>query len=362
MARLVRVLFLAELLTDGGTAKHLAELLPCLRDAGIEPVVWSRGQQGRYARRLQQRGIPLEALPSIERPLLMASRTRGIELVHSYLYGPHLSDALICTLRRIPYLKSTRNTGHWLSTRPAVALRVAIRRPLIRHHLVNSGGVADYLVDKERVERARINVIPNGMLDRHEEGPTIAREEIGLAPSDFVMLSVAWLKSRKSLDFLIRALAVLKPRHGNLKLVLVGDGPEEAALRGLAAELGVSDACRFLGRHGAPHALARIADVAVSASAEEGMSNALIEAQMMSLPVVACEGTAGNADIVTTGVNGCLYEFGDQQAFQGCIESLCADPRRLHAMREASRRNFCARFTMAAQVRSFVELYRRILE
>jgi glycosyltransferase involved in cell wall biosynthesis len=357
----MKILYLAELLTDGGTAKHLAELLPRLRDEDIEPVVWSRGAQGRYASLLRASGVALEALPALERPLLSPSRTAGFDLVHSYLYGAHLSDALICFARGLPYLKSTRNTGHWFTDRIAVRARVAVRSRLIRHHVVNSSGVADYLVRREGVDRKSIAVIHNGMLDRYEQGPFLSRRDIGLAETDFVLLSVAWLKQRKSIDFLVRSVAALLPEFPRIKLVLAGDGPEEANLRKLAASLGAADACRFLGRQRDAHALARIADVCVSASCQEGMSNSSIEAQMMGLPVVACAEAAGNADIVESGVNGYLYRHGDEAGFRTCIATLCSDEKLLQAMRQASRRVFLERFTMDAQLRGYVDLYRRIV-
>lgn len=357
----MRVLYLTELLTDGGTAKHLTEMLPWLRAAGVQATVWSRGEQGRYAREMRESGIDLRVVPAIGPALLNPARTRGVDLVHSYLYGAHVSDALACALRRLPYLKSTRNSGHWFTDRPAVRARVRLRTPLVRFHVVNSTGVADYLVEHEQVRRERITVIPNGMLDRYEEDPRLARCDIGVADEDFVLLSVAWLKARKSLDFLIRALAALRATRPRLKLVLAGDGPEEARLRALAAGLGVADACRFLGRHRSPHALSRLADVSVSASSEEGMSNSLIEAQMMGLPVVACLETAGNAEIVRDGVNGYLYPAGDQARFQACIAALYDGTALLARMREAARRTFLERFTMAAQVQGYLQLYRRIL-
>lgn len=357
----MRILYLAELLTDGGTAKHLAELLPLLRDAGVEPVVWSRGEQGRYASVLRAAGVTVEPMTAMELSLSCPARTAGVQLVHSYLYGPHVSDALICRARRLPYLKSTRNSGHWFTSRPMVRLRVALRAPLVRHHVVNSTGVADYLVAHELVARGRIAVIPNGMVDRHDEGLFTTREDLGLQRDDFVMLSVAWLKPRKSIDFLIRGVASLLPRASRLRLVIAGDGPDEQRLKTLAAELGVAEVCRFLGRHRAPHALARIADVAVSASGEEGMSNSLIEAQMMGVPVVACREAAGNNDIVSDGVNGYLYRHGDRVEFEGYIARMYGDPALFGPMREAARRVFLTKFTMEAQVRAFLDLYRRII-
>lgn len=356
----MKIIYLTELLTNGGTAKHLAELLPLLRDAGIRPVVWSRGEQGRYASQLRDAGIEVEAMPRIETALISPSRMRDVQLVHSYLYGSHVSDVLICRARGIPYIKSTRNTGHWFTDRPAVRLRVAVRTPLVRQHLVNSTGVADYLVEHEGVARRDIVVIPNGMVDRFPDAPHISRAELGLAPEDFVLLSVAWLKARKSIDFLIRAMVGILPHAPHARLVLAGDGPEEASLRALADELGVAGACRFLGRHPAPHALARLADVSVSASAEEGMSNSSIEAQMMGVPVIACTETAGNCDIVASGTNGYLYSFGDQREFERLVVGLVRDRALLQTMRDASRRTFLQKFTLQSQLESFLRLYKGI--
>lgn len=356
----MKIVYLTELLTNGGTAKHLAELLPRLRDAGIEPVVWSRGEQGRYAGQLRDSGIEVEPMSRIETALLSRGRMRGVQLVHSYLYGSHVSDALICRARGIPYIKSTRNTGHWFTNRPAVRLRVALRTPLIRQHLVNSSGVADYLVNEERVARKNIAVIPNGMIDRFDDGPFLNRADLELAADDFVLLSVAWLKPHKSLDFVIRSLAGILPLAPGVRLVLAGDGPEDARLRAMASELGVAHACRFLGRHPAPHALARLADVAVSASEKEGMSNSSIECQMMGVPVIACIEAAGNPDIVTSGTNGYLYSFGDQRGFESHVAGLIRDRALLQSMREASRRQFLEKFTLKSQVESFLELYKGI--
>lgn len=357
----MKIIYLTELLTNGGTAKHLAELLPRLRDAGIRPVVWSRGEQGRYAGQLREAGIEVEPMPRIETALLSPGRMRDVQLVHSYLYGSHVSDVLICRTRGVPYIKSTRNTGHWFTDRPAVRLRVAVRTPLISQHLVNSTGVADYLVEHEGVARRNIAVIPNGMVDRFADGPNISRAELGLVPEDFVLLSVAWLKPRKSIDFLIRALAGILPHAPHARLVLAGDGPEDASLRALADQLGIAGACRFLGRHPAPHALARLADVSVSASAEEGMSNSSIEAQMMGVPVIACAEAAGNNDIVTNGINGYLYPFGDQKNFQALVAELIRDQKLLQDMRNESRRRFHERFNVELQVKSFLELYGKVI-
>jgi glycosyltransferase involved in cell wall biosynthesis len=231
----------------------------------------------------------------------------------------------------------------------------------VSHYLANSLGVADYLVTRERVRRQAITIVHNGLRDRVQEGAFLKRSQLGLRESDFVLLSVAWLKPHKSLDFLIRSVARLRHECDRMKLLLVGDGPEEDKLRAMAGELRIADAVVFAGRHADTHCFARLADVAVSASQREGMSNSSMEALMMGLPVVACEEAGGNRDIVCHGMNGYLYPFRDENAFCEAIVTLYGDPAARAGMGEAGRQRFLTHFTMAAQVRGFLDLYQRIL-
>ena len=61
-------------------------------------------------------------------------------------------------------------------------------------------------------------------------------------------MTVAHLVARKRHADVLRALAVLGARHPRLRYTVIGDGPERAALEGLAARLGVADRVEFLGQ------------------------------------------------------------------------------------------------------------------
>lgn len=102
-----------------------------------------------------------------------------------------------------------------------------------------------------------------------------------------LILCVGALVPRKNQRLLIEAL----PALANASLVLAGTGESEAALRGLAKQLGVSERVRFMGA--VPHddlpALFAAADIMALVSSSEGLANAWVEALACGTPIVASD-------------------------------------------------------------------------
>lgn len=144
---------------------------------------------------------------------------------------------------------------------------------------------------------ARVHVVPNGIEAvrfRFDEGVRRAtRARSGLPERAFVVGGVGRLVPGKRFDSLVRAVAALPGAH----LLLAGDGPERAALRRLAAELGAQSRIHLLGERdplgdsadgrtsGIPALLAAM-DVFVSPSREEAFGLAVVEALAAGLPVL----------------------------------------------------------------------------
>lgn len=357
----MRVLYLTELLTNGGTAKHVTEMVPRLLEHDIEPIVFSRGEQGMYAKVLVESGVRLEYTGNLYTRLLDACRNESIDLVHSYLYGPHLMDAVICRLLGVPYVKSTRNEGHWYRENMKVKARIAIRSKLVKHHIVNGDGARRYLVETEGVNPARITVIHNGLLDRFQQGPFLERAMLDIPEDAVVFISVAWLKKQKNLSFLIDAFSMLHADCHQAFLLLLGDGPLEAELRQHVDELGIGDHCRFLGRRPEVHSYLRLSDVYVSTSKNEGMSNATLEAQMMGIPSIVTSVASGNREIIEHGSNGLLFDANDMEELVGHLRSLYWDISLRKQFAAAARTRFLSQFNMDNQIKSYVQYYKELV-
>jgi glycosyltransferase involved in cell wall biosynthesis len=112
------------------------------------------------------------------------------------------------------------------------------------------------------------------------------------------LLAVARLTRQKRLDLALRALALV--RDPQLRLTVIGDGPERASLEALRDRLGLTSRVRFLGAR-SPSEVAETlteTDLALFPAREEGFGLAAAEALMAGVPVVACEDGGGVLTVV----------------------------------------------------------------
>jgi glycosyltransferase involved in cell wall biosynthesis len=175
------------------------------------------------------------------------------------------------------------------------------------------------------------SVIQNGV-DLGRFRPRARRTEPGRR---IRCLAVSRLVERKGIDDLIRAFALLE--RGRYELEIVGGGADEAALRALAADLGLDDLVRFTGPLDRVRTAAcyRDADIFTLASWEEAFGNAFAEALASGLPVVGSN-VGGIPELVEHGRNGVLVPPRDPETLAAAIRFL-GDRPELRA--EMGRRN-----------------------
>jgi glycosyltransferase involved in cell wall biosynthesis len=149
----------------------------------------------------------------------------------------------------------------------------------------------------------RIDLIENGV-DAEVFTPDGPVAERGAAP---LVVQVGRLSHQKGQDRSIRALGGCA--DPTVRLRLVGEGPDAAALRELAARLGVAERVEFVGSVD-PRPHLRAADVVVLPSRWEGMSLVLLEAMAVGAAVVATD-CGGSGDAL--GAAGVALEHGDDQ-------------------------------------------------
>ncbi len=124
----------------------------------------------------------------------------------------------------------------------------------------------------------------------------VARKAINKQPGEVILMNTARLVVQKAPDISVRALTLLPE---NVRLVLVGDGPEEAPTKALAEQLGVSHRVQFTGRvdRSLVTAYRKNADIFVCASRSEGLGLAFLSAMASRLPVVTTQ-EGGLADFI----------------------------------------------------------------
>jgi glycosyltransferase involved in cell wall biosynthesis len=150
---------------------------------------------------------------------------------------------------------------------------------------------ARHLVEIEHFPENKVFVIPNGVdVERFRPSSSVAAEvrtELGLAPSQPVVGIVAALRPEKNHELFLRSAAQIRSMHGDVHFLVVGDGPERAALERLAGELRLGDAVRFLGVRDDIPRLLQAMDVFALTSHMEANPVSILEAMAAGKPVVA---------------------------------------------------------------------------
>jgi sugar transferase (PEP-CTERM/EpsH1 system associated) len=234
--------------------------------------------------------------------------------------------------------------------------------PLVSHFVTVSRDLERWLVEDVRVPARKVSTIPNGV-DLTRFGPgrqPDARRALGLPAEGIVVGTVGRLDPVKDQAGLVRAFATLMPAYPDALLVLAGDGPCRGELARLVTDLGADGRVRLLGEcRDVAQALAAM-DLFVLPSLAEGMSNTILEAMAVGLPVVATR-VGGNRELVDEGETGRLVPPRDPRALADAVAGYLDDAhvRVLHG--KASRRRASETFALERMYRAHESLYGRLL-
>jgi glycosyltransferase involved in cell wall biosynthesis len=178
-------------------------------------------------------------------------------------------------------------------------------------------------------------VVPNGVDFEFFALPPAPR-----AASPFTFLSASNLVAGKRVDLVVRAFATISRERADARLVIVGDGPEEAGLRRLAQERGVASRVEFTGGLAPQGVLERMwrANALVTASAFETFGVVLVEALATGLPVIATR-CGGPEDIVEDGL-GLLLDRNDEEGLAAAMASVAGRPYSAERLRARAMARF----------------------
>ncbi|MBN1419033.1 MAG: glycosyltransferase family 4 protein [Planctomycetes bacterium] len=218
-------------------------------------------------------------------------------------------------------------------------------------------GIREALVNQQGVPRGLVRVIPCGIdIDRFA-AVARARRGAGRIP---VVGCVGRMEAGKGQDVLIRAASRLAARGSEALLLLVGEGPEEPALRRVARDEGIGGRVTF----GAPMRdvaeVFRLLDVLVVPTIREGTGFAALEAMACGVPVIAT-GVGEFLSLIEDERTGLLTPPGDPDALADRIERLLADPELADRLGEAGRAFVRERYPLGRMVDGTVEFYRNVL-
>ena len=356
----MRILHLAKYYwpRSGGMERVVQTLAEGAANLGhhVEVVaVESIGRQGAPVRQRSRvtRAFSFAALGSQEiAPGYIAAAWKRADIIH--LHHPHPLADLACLLRAgsTPVVVTQHADALRSLYRPMTRLVIRRARAVVvpsRAHLALSNELRGF--------ESKVEVIPFGIDQTRWE--VVPPPPPGAAPR---AIFIGRLVAYKGLDVLLRALEQVP----DLRLDIVGSGPEGPRLRTLAQALAITDRVRWYGEYPDDDLPRRMADadflVLPSVTVEEMFGLVVLEAMAAGRPVITTALPSAVREVNVPGVTGLEVPLRDVGALARALETLSRDGGRRAMMGEAGRKRVQERFTQSAMAAKHIELYQRIIQ
>jgi glycosyltransferase involved in cell wall biosynthesis len=264
-------------------------------------------------------------------------RTEGdeIDVVNCHFVKRQALIALVARyVLHVPVVLSLAGTSDVLANLGTLARLNAVLVMKTADRLVAN---SSYYLAGSKLE-GELSVIPYGVdADVFRPGLDRAQTRVRLRYSgdEFVLVAVQRLVGWKRVDILLEVMQALLPVCDDFRLLVVGSGPEEGRLRGLAESLEIGNAVDFVGYVGDDRAsLFAAADVFVSHSERETFGIAFAEAMATGIPIVAADLAAAHLLRSECAV---VVKPYDVTAFARAVLALRSDPARCKRLGDAGR-------------------------
>jgi glycosyltransferase involved in cell wall biosynthesis len=239
------------------------------------------------------------------------------------------------------------------SRKPLEPVFNGVLHALYRHRAAGVLAVAEhsrrFLIDRG-VDPETVTTIHNGLPEQNSPPTPPDRAEFGLGSEDFVIGVASRLAPEKGLAHVLDAMPAICAAVPHARLLVLGHGPEDRALRAKAQQLNLTDKVIFAGFRADAAACLDLYDVFALPSLAEYHSIALLEAMRASRPIVATT-VGGNPESVRDGHEALLVPPADAPALTRAVQQLAQDPARARNLAAGARRRFESDFSEAVMLR-----------
>lgn len=370
MSEPIRIAYVINAMIVGGSQTHLVQVMRFLDRERFAPLFVCLSGKGELLDTVRATGVEVltpgagrayKGLGLVQRvaALTQELRARRIDIVHAYLLRANLVASVSARLAGVPILLCSKRGCH--ERRGAELVMAKIGNALADRITCNAEAVREFVHENEGCDLNRMPVIPSGIdTDRFQPLPPADYvSRLGL-PADRILIGIVTrMRTRKGVEEFIRAIALVREKMPQAHGVIVGEVPTEGWLEQFVAELGLRDHLTLLGRRSDMPEVLSAFDLFVLSSHDEGMSNAVLEAMAMQLPVVATD-VGGTGEVVRHGASGLLVPPKDPAALAVAIEQVLGDRERARAMGRLGRDIVTQKFSARAMVRQMEDLYLEI--
>jgi len=356
----VKVVHVHRMRGIGGSERHLLALLPALAARGVDvsfvglddPAWNPEPFYERLTVPAERLACPRDLDPALARRLRRELTRLRPDVAHTHLVHADGYGALASVRAPWAVVSTKHNDDPFRAGSFRFVERALTRRA--QRVIAITHSLARFVVERVGLPAGKVEVVQYGLDD-----PPEAWDEGVEPPADGrLLVAVARLVEQKGLDVAVRALPDLP---ADVRLAVLGEGPERARLEALARELGVSDRLLLPGRVGDVGAWLRRADVVVHPARWEGFGLALLEAMLAARPVVA-SAVSSIPEIVADGETGVLVPADDLHALTRALTSLLEDRALAERLGQAGLARARREFSVDRMTSATVAVYERALQ
>jgi glycosyltransferase involved in cell wall biosynthesis len=332
-----RILFVTPLLFRGGAEYQLLELVRGILNSNVSVEVTVlafyseniKPEAIHYYSEFRELKIELVTLFDNETSFwkLFKSfrgfmRSHSFDIVHSYLSAITITLACFRRKQNGKLFLGVRNMVVY-SIRDSLANRIWSSK--VERYLANSKYVAEYFIDHNNVDHNKVDYIYNGYnSDKYQNVArgNLTHSELDIPNDSIILTDISNMYSHhKGHLILMDALKYLLENDSRYYLVLAGGGPLQKQFEKYAIDIGISANVRFLGFFEQTLELLSISDIYICSSFREGMSNSMMDAIMLGLPVVSTDVGAAR-EFINDGYNGFVVSAGNSQSISEKVEAI----------------------------------------
>jgi glycosyltransferase involved in cell wall biosynthesis len=366
MPQPVHILHLHSSFSLGGKEARAVRLMNAFGDAarhtivsGVPDQLGARDAIAKGVRyEIAQDPPALTGRPSVARYEALARFMRRFDLVLTYNWG-----AIDGVMARRVFPKGTPPLVHHEDGFNADEARgLKIERNVYRrialgaaHALVVPSEVLEEIARRTwKQPAARLHRIANGIDTALYAGKPELRAIPGFVPNgkEVVIGALAGLREVKNLPLLVRACGGIA---GRFRLVIVGEGPERAAIESTAAAMGIADRVVMPGFLGRPHRFDGHFDIIALSSASEQFPISVVEGMAAGLPVVSTP--VGDVPRMVAAENAPFVTGGDEVLLRDALQALVSDAALRSRVGAANRAKARAEFDEGIMIARYKALY-----
>lgn len=312
----MKLVFITDSMHPGGAERVISVLANHFADKYSVAIVCLRGQKSFYTLKENINLICLEKQYGnnlLNKFVWLIRNVNSDSLVIAFMVNVYIFTLTALLLKNVKVIVSERNdpTAHKLPIRILRKLLIWRAQRLI----VQTKDIADYF---PKLIQNKIDIIYNPISDNYEWKSGIS------ASKEQVIVNIGRLSPQKNHKMLINAFSVVSKRYPEYQLHIYGEGEIQAEIeeyirnKHLEGKVLLKGKCNTLGDV-LPHA-----EVFALSSDYEGMSNALIEAMYVGIPVVTTA-VSGTKELIDNGKNGFVVPVVDEKAFTEALMKLVED-------------------------------------